>query len=132
MIDTAGLRVMRAIAEEGSFTAAALALGYSQPAVSQMVRRLEQRTGTALVERVGRSVRLTEAGQVLARHAVSVLSSMEAAEEEIAAITGLRAGRGTGALVLPYETPDPRSAAAFAACGVHVAAPAPAVTTGAA
>ena len=93
MIDTAGFRVMRAIAEEGSFTAAALALGYSQPAVSQMVRRLEQRTGTALVERVGRSVRLTEAGQVLARHAVSVLSSMEAAEEEIAAITGLRAGR---------------------------------------
>lgn len=93
MIDTAGFRVMRAIAEEGSFTAAALALGYSQPAVSQMVRRLEQRTGTALVERVGRSVRLTEAGQVLARHAVSVLSSLEAAEEEIAAIAGLRAGR---------------------------------------
>lgn len=93
MIDTAGFRVMRAIAEEGSFTAAALSLGYSQPAVSQMVRRLEQRTGTALVERVGRSVRLTEAGQVLARHAVSVLSSLEAAEEEIAAIAGLRAGR---------------------------------------
>lgn len=84
---------MRAIAEEGSFTAAALSLGYSQPAVSQMVRRLEQRTGTALVERVGRSVRLTEAGQVLARHAVNVLSSLEAAEEEIAAIAGLRAGR---------------------------------------
>ena len=39
---------MRAIADEGSFTAAALALGYSQPAVSQMVRRLEQRTGTVL------------------------------------------------------------------------------------
>ncbi|NYE02880.1 DNA-binding transcriptional LysR family regulator [Kineosphaera limosa] len=93
MIDTAGFRVMRAIAEEGSFTAAALALGYSQPAVSQMVRRLEQRTGTALVERVGRSVRLTEAGQVLARHAVNVLASLDAAEEEIAAITGLRAGR---------------------------------------
>lgn len=84
---------MRAIADEGSFTAAALALGYSQPAVSQMVRRLEQRTGTALVERVGRSVRLTEAGQVLARHAVSVLSSLDAAEEEIAAIAGLRSGR---------------------------------------
>ena len=49
MIDAAGLRVMRAIAEEGSFTAAALALGYSQPAVSQMVKRLEQRTGTVLV-----------------------------------------------------------------------------------
>lgn len=93
MIDAAGLRVMRAIADEGSFTGAALALGYSQPAVSQMVRRLEQRTGTVLVERVGRAVRLTEAGQVLARHAGPVLAALDAAEEEVAAIAGLRAGR---------------------------------------
>ena len=93
MIDAAGLRVMRAIADEGSFTGAALSLGYSQPAISQMVRRLEQRTGTVLVERVGRNVRLTEAGQVLARHAVSVLAALDAAEEEVAAIAGLRAGR---------------------------------------
>ena len=93
MIDAAGLRVMRAIADEGSFTGAAASLGYSQPAVSQMVRRLEQRTGTVLVERVGRNVRLTEAGEVLARHAVGVLSALDAAEEEVAAIAGLRAGR---------------------------------------
>ena len=93
MIDAAGLRVMRAIAEEGSFTAAALALGYSQPAISQMVKRLEQRTGTVLVEKVGRSVRLTEAGAVLARHAAPVLAALDAAEEEVAAIAGLRAGR---------------------------------------
>ena len=93
MIDAAGLRVMRAIADEGSFTAAALSLGYSQPAISQMVRRLEQRTGTVLVERVGRSVRLTEAGQVLARHAGPVLAALDAAEEEVAAIAGMRAGR---------------------------------------
>lgn len=93
MIDAAGLRVMKAIADEGSFTGAALALGYSQPAISQMVRRLEQRTGTVLVERVGRNVRLTEAGQVLARHAVTVLAALDAAEEEVAAIAGLRAGR---------------------------------------
>ena len=58
-----------------------------------MVRRLEQRTGTVLVERVGRNVRLTEAGQVLARHAVAVLAALDAAEEEVAAIAGLRAGR---------------------------------------
>ncbi len=93
MIDAAGLRVMKAINDEGSFTGAALALGYSQPAISQMVRRLEQRTGTVLVERVGRNVRLTEAGQVLARHAVAVLSALDAAEEEVAAIAGLRSGR---------------------------------------
>lgn len=84
---------MKAIADKGSFTAAASALDFSQPAISQMVRRLEKRTGTALVERLGRSVRLTEAGEVLARHAVSVLSALEAAEEEVAAIAGLRAGR---------------------------------------
>ena len=93
MIDATGLRVMRAIADEGSFTAAALALGYSQPAVSQMVKRLEQRTGTVLVEKVGRSVRLTEAGAVLARHATPVLAALDAAEEEVAAIAGLRSGR---------------------------------------
>ena len=84
---------MKAIADEGSFTAAAGSLGYTQPAISQMVRRLEQRTGTVLVERIGRSVRLTEAGAVLARHATPVLAALDAAEEEVAAIAGLRSGR---------------------------------------
>jgi DNA-binding transcriptional LysR family regulator len=93
VIDAAGLRVMRAIADEGSFTGAALALGYSQPAISQMVRRLEHRMGTVLVERIGRHVRLTEAGEVLARYAGGVLTALDAAEEEVAAIAGLRAGR---------------------------------------
>lgn len=92
MIDAAALRVMRAIAENGSFTAAATSLGYTQPAISQMVRRLEQRIGTPLVERRGRSVALTEAGQVLAQHAVSVLSQLERAESDIAALAGLRSG----------------------------------------
>ena len=93
MFDAAGLRVMRAIAEEGSFTAAANALGYTQPAVSQMVRRLENRAGTTLVERHGRTVRLTEAGQVLARHAVEILDALDDAAADITAIAGLQAGR---------------------------------------
>ncbi|HET8615556.1 MAG TPA: LysR family transcriptional regulator [Actinomycetales bacterium] len=93
MIDVNGLRVIRAIGDEGGFTAAAERLGYSQPAVSQLVRRLERRLGTALVEKSGRSVRLTEAGRVLARHAVTVLGAIDAAHEEVAAIAGLRAGR---------------------------------------
>lgn len=84
---------MDAIAQEGSFTAAAQALGYTQPAISQMVRRLEQRSGTVLVERNGRSVRLTEAGEVLARHAVHVLAALDNAHAEVAAIAGLQAGR---------------------------------------
>lgn len=93
MFDAAGLRVMKAIAEAGSFTGAAQLLGYTQPAISQMVRRLERRSGTALVERVGRSVRLTEAGEVLARHAVHVLAAIDNAQAEVAAIAGLQAGR---------------------------------------
>ena len=93
MFDAAGLRVMRAIAEEGSFTAAANSLGYTQPAVSQMVRRLEQRAGTALVERIGRSVRLTEAGQLLAVRAREILDRIDEAEAEVVAIAGLQAGR---------------------------------------
>lgn len=84
---------MRAIADEGTFTAAAHSLGYTQPAVSQMVRRLEERTGTVLVERAGRAVRLTEAGELLARHATKILQSLEQAESEISAIAGLQSGR---------------------------------------
>ncbi|WP_131104066.1 LysR family transcriptional regulator [Ornithinimicrobium sufpigmenti] len=93
MFDVAGLRVMRAIAEQGSFTAAANSLGYTQPAISQMVRRLEQRTGTALVERSGRTVRLTEAGSLLADRATDILDRIEKAQAEVSAIAGLQAGR---------------------------------------
>lgn len=93
MFDAAGLRVMRAIADEGSFTAAAHSLGYTQPAVSQMVRRLEQRSGTVLVERIGRTVRLTEAGQLLATRAAEILDRLDETEAEVTAIAGLQAGR---------------------------------------
>ena len=65
-LDIQSLRVLKAIADEGSITAAAEALGFSQPAVSQQLRRLESRIGMVVVERVGRSVRLTEAGRLLA------------------------------------------------------------------
>lgn len=92
-LDLAGLRTIRAVADAGSFTGAARALGYSQPAISQQVRRMEARLGTALVERSGRAIRLTEAGEVVARHAATALTSLAAASEEVAALAGLRAGR---------------------------------------
>ncbi|TFD11658.1 LysR family transcriptional regulator [Cryobacterium sp. TMT1-2-2] len=91
-LDAKALRVVRAVHETGSITAAAVALGYSQPAVSQQVKRLEQRLGLSVVERVGRGVRLTEAGLVLARHAVTVATALDAAAGEIAELQGLRAG----------------------------------------
>ncbi|GAA1765613.1 LysR family transcriptional regulator [Agromyces humatus] len=92
-LDLQTVRVVRQIAERGSLTAAAEALGYSQPAVSQQLRRFEERTGIALVERVGRGIRLTESGRVLARHANAVATALEEAAGELAEIRGLRTGR---------------------------------------
>jgi len=92
-LDVTSLRIVRALADHGTITAAAAVLGYSQPAVSQHLRRLERRLGTALLERAGRTVRLTEAGQVLARHGATVTAALDAAVQEVGALTGLRAGR---------------------------------------
>jgi DNA-binding transcriptional LysR family regulator len=91
--DVQSMRVVKAIADEGSITGAAAALGYSQPAISQQLKRLEQRLGVALVERVGRTVRLTEAGRILARHAPAVTTALDAAAGELADLRGLRAAR---------------------------------------
>ncbi len=92
-LDAHALRVVKAVADAGSITAAARALGYSQPAVSQQLRRLERRAGMPIVERVGRGVRLTEAGRVLARHAAAVTTALDAATGDLAELRGLRAGR---------------------------------------
>ena len=92
-LDAGALRTMRAISDAGSISGAARALGASQPALSQQLRRLERRLGTALVERSGRGIRLTEAGQVLARHGGAVTTALDAATEEVAALTDLRSGR---------------------------------------
>ncbi|MFP5346427.1 MAG: LysR family transcriptional regulator [Actinomycetes bacterium] len=92
-LDPSALRLMRAIADTGTISAAAEQIGSSQPAVSQQVRRLERRLGTALLERAGRGVRLTEAGEVLARHGSAVTAALEAAREEVEALAGLRTGR---------------------------------------
>ncbi|MGK5631124.1 LysR family transcriptional regulator [Streptomyces sp. URMC 123] len=93
MIEARHLRVLRAVAASGSFSAAARELGCTQPAVSQQMKALEQSTGTPLLIRTGREMRLTQAGEVLVRHASGILAGLTAAEEEVAAIAGLRAGR---------------------------------------
>ncbi|MCA1223629.1 LysR family transcriptional regulator [Streptomyces sp. 8L] len=93
MIEARHLRVLRAVAATGSFSGAARELGCTQPAVSQQMKSLETSAGTRLIVRTGRETRLTQAGEVLVRHAAGILSGLTAAEEEIAAIVGLRAGR---------------------------------------
>jgi molybdate transport repressor ModE-like protein len=93
VLDARRLQVLREVARHGSLSAAARALDYTQPAVSHHIARLEDEVGTSLLVRAGRGVRLTEAGAALAAHADDLLARMAAAEDDVAAIAGLRAGR---------------------------------------
>lgn len=93
MLDPRRLRVLQAVAREGSLSAAARVLDYTQPAISHQIARLEDELGTPLLLRTGRGVRLTEAGEALVVHADAVLALLATAQDEIAAIAGLRAGR---------------------------------------
>jgi len=93
MLDVTRLRVLVAVARCGSVTAAAKELNYAQPSVSHHLARLEAETGTKLIQRAGRGIRLTDAGRLLAERAAEVIGRLDAAENELAAYTGLRAGR---------------------------------------
>jgi DNA-binding transcriptional LysR family regulator len=86
------LRVLRAVAEAGSFSAAADALDYTQPAVSRIVAALERELGTVLIDRELRPLRLTDAGSALLRHSELVFEQLVTAEAEIQAIARLDSG----------------------------------------
>lgn len=92
VIDLHSLRILVAIDEHGSISAAARALGYSQPTITQHVQRLEERLGTALVARTARAARLTPVGALLARHAPRIDASLTAAATELARALGRQAG----------------------------------------
>lgn len=79
-MDLRQLRYFLAIAEAGSFTAAARQLNVSQPALGYQVKQLEERYGTPLLERHSRGIRTTKAGAVLADHARKIMAEVEAAE----------------------------------------------------
>src|SRR6185369_10194594 len=93
MLDVRRLRVLKEVADRGSFSAAAEALSYTQSAVSQQIAALEREAGTQLVTRGSRGIRLTEAGEALVKHADAILTRLADAEAELAAIAGLRGGR---------------------------------------
>lgn len=78
-----GLRVLREVAERGTITAAAEALGYTQSAVSRQVAALEQASGARLFDRHPGGARLTAAGRALLRHAVVALDALDAADREL-------------------------------------------------
>ncbi len=93
MIDLVALTSLRAIATYGSVTAAAEALGYTPSAVSQQVKRLEQQSGVALLERVGRGVMLTGLGRRMVDDGTAVLTDLEALESNLRRDSGQVSGR---------------------------------------
>jgi DNA-binding transcriptional LysR family regulator len=93
MLDPRRLEVLRAVAQHGSFSAAAEALSYTQPAVSKQIAALEREAGTALLERTPRGVRLTQAGDVLVDHAAVIADRLSAAEAQLDALARLESGR---------------------------------------
>src|SRR3979409_2390093 len=93
MLNVSRLRVLREVVKQGSFSRAADALSYTQSAVSQAIATLEAETGATLIERDRRGLRPTAAGEAPAGDAVGILARLEAAQEDIDAILGLRRGR---------------------------------------
>jgi molybdate transport repressor ModE-like protein len=101
---------LQAVASTGSFGRAAERLGYTQSAISQQIATLERIVGEKLVERPGgpRAVSLTEAGQLLLRHADSIVARLQAAQADLQALRAGEAGtlrvgtfQSAGARVLP-------------------------------
>ena len=93
MLDVKRLRVLREVAAQGSFSAAADALSYTQSAVSQQIAALEREAGATLVDRNRGHLRLTDPGEMLVEHAEAVLGRLDEAERELQEIAGLRSGR---------------------------------------
>lgn len=91
-IDVTDLRLLHTLESCGSVAGVAEHLGSSQPAISQRIKRLEERFGVPLTERAGRGVRLTPAGKILASHGAKAVAEFEAAYEKIAALRDDRGG----------------------------------------
>ena len=111
MLDLHRLRLLREVHARGTIHAAAAALGYSTSAVSQQLGVLGREVGAPLLEKVGRNVRLTEAGLLLAARADRLLAEVEDVEAEIAEVV---AGRLTGVVRV----------AAFQSAALRIVAPA--------
>jgi len=92
-MDSRRLGIFLSVVDEGGFTAAADALGMSQPAVSQAVRELEGDLGAALFHRIGRGVTLTPAGEVLVLPARQARHDLRLGRMAVEEVSGLQGGR---------------------------------------
>ena len=92
MLDSRRLRVLVEVARHGSFSAAAVELGYTQPAVSRQIATLEAEVGTVLVRRVPLGAVLTDAGRLLVARSEAILARLADAEAELRALAGLEGG----------------------------------------
>src|SRR3954452_1700860 len=88
MLDLKLLTTFREVALRRSFSDAAAALGYTQPAVSQHASRLESRVGVRLLERDARGVHPTPAGELLLTRAATLLDAARRAEDDVRAAAG--------------------------------------------
>jgi DNA-binding transcriptional LysR family regulator len=93
MVTLVQLRVIDAVRRHGSVTRAAKELRYTQPSISHHLSRLETQLGAQLVQRVGRGIRLTPAGRLLAERAAEIIGRVDSATSELSALVGLNAGR---------------------------------------
>ncbi len=92
MFDLSQLRLLQEVGRTGSYSAAGRELGYTQPAVTYQMRNLERQVGAPLAVRLGRTMRLTSAGEALLEHADRITAQVRAAEHEMAALVGQHTG----------------------------------------
>jgi DNA-binding transcriptional LysR family regulator len=134
MLDLKLLTTFREVAVRRSFSDAAAALDFTQPAVSQHIGRLERTVGVRLLERDARAVSLTPAGEVLLRHASALLETSRRAEEAVRAAAGIgrsvvRVGAfpSAAAGLLPGATRELRARRPDAELDLHVLEEGPAL-----
>jgi len=121
MLDVRRLRVLHAVSTYGSVTAAAAALGYSAPAISQQLAALERDVGMRLTERAGRGIELTPAAGILVAHTDALLAGLDAAESDLAALRDQVSGRvGLAAFPSAAAAFVPAAWAALARTAPHV------------
>jgi DNA-binding transcriptional LysR family regulator len=113
-VELRNLRAFVEVARCGGFTAAARALNTTQSTVSKAVQQLEHDCGVSLIDRLGRGIRITEAGGIVLRRAANIQSEEENLESELAELRGLQRGRlKLGLPVLASSVLFAESVAAF-------------------